>query len=64
MGLIDTTENHAGPAREITVRLHLPAKAMRNLRTHRDFGDVSTFTDTLVPAEANLYAFSVAVPPR
>jgi hypothetical protein len=37
---------------------------MRNLRTHRPFGDVSTFTDTFVPAEANLYAFSVAVPPR
>jgi hypothetical protein len=62
--LIDNTENHSGPAREITIRLNPPGRSVRNLRTNRTFGEVSTFTDTFVPSEANLYTFDAAAPPR
>jgi hypothetical protein len=62
--LIDNTANHSGPAREITVRLRMPARSIRNLRTNRAFGDVVEFTDTFVPSEANLYMFSTPAPPR
>jgi hypothetical protein len=45
--------------REITIRLTLPVRAMRNVRTDRAFGDVSSFVDRFNPSEANLYTFAL-----
>jgi hypothetical protein len=47
-------------AKELTIRLTLPARAVCNLRTQKTFGDVSSFTDRFVPWEANLYEFALA----
>jgi len=47
-------------ATELTIRLTLPVRAVRNLRTQKTFGDVSSFTDRFVPCEANLYEFALA----
>ena len=43
----------------ITVRLHLPVRGVRNVRTGRMFGDTSSFKDRFTPWEANLYEFTL-----
>ncbi len=45
--------------KEITIRLRLPARAVRNLRTQKLLGNVSSFTDQFTPWEANLYEFAL-----
>jgi hypothetical protein len=45
--------------KEITIRLRLPARAVRNLRTQKLLGNVSSFTDRFTPWEANLYEFAL-----
>ena len=47
-------------ATELTIRLTRPVRAVRNLRTQKSFGDVSSFTDRFGPCEANLYEFILA----
>ncbi len=42
-------------ATQIKVSLNLPPGTVKNLRTGRVFGGTSTFTDTFLPHEANLY---------
>lgn len=44
--------------REIMVRLNLPVREVRNIRTEKSFGDVSSFRDRFNPWEANLYEFA------
>jgi len=46
---------------EITVKLRLPVRGVRNVRTGKLLGDVSVFTDRFTPWEANLYEFAVGV---
>ena len=60
LALVANQESAAerGP-RPIGVRLSLPARGIRNLRTGKDFGDASAFSDTLNPWEANFYSFSI-----
>jgi hypothetical protein len=48
-----------GEPKEITIRLTLPVRAMRNIRTEKAFGDVSSFRDLFSPSEANLYTFAL-----
>ena len=48
-----------GEPKEITIRLTLPVRAMRNVRTDKAFGDVSSFKDRFSPSEANLYTFAL-----
>jgi hypothetical protein len=43
--------------KELMIRLNLPARDVRNVRTEKIFGDVSTFKDRFNPWEANLYEF-------
>jgi len=47
-------------AKRITVRINLAVKSLRNSRTGKVFGDVSSFTDDFNPWEANLYEFALA----
>jgi len=49
----------AGPAKEITIRLNLPVKGVRNIRTGKIFGTVTSFKDTFYPSQANLYRFDL-----
>jgi hypothetical protein len=44
---------------EITVKLQLPVRGIRNVRTGKVLGDGSVFTDQFTPWEANLYEFSL-----
>jgi hypothetical protein len=44
---------------EIMVRLHLPVRGVRNVRTGQSFGDVPSFKDQFTPWEANLYEFAL-----
>jgi hypothetical protein len=44
---------------EITVKLQLPVRGIRNVRTGKMLGDVSVFTDRFTPWEANLYEFAL-----
>lgn len=44
---------------EITVKLQLPVRGIRNVRTGAMLGDVSVFTDHFTPWEANLYEFTL-----
>src|SRR5262249_21749323 len=46
--------------KEIMIRLNFTVKEVRNLRTGKIFGDVSTFKDSFNPWEANLYEFASA----
>jgi len=65
--ILDNGETHSGPSREITIRLNIPVRSIRNLRTGKTFGDVSSFTDAFLPSEANLYTFNLpasSAPPR
>ena len=65
--ILDNGETHSGPSREITIRLNIPVRSIRNLRTGKTFGDVSSFSDAFVPSEANLYTFNLpasSAPPR
>ncbi len=45
--------------REITVKLQLPVRGIRNVRTGKVLGDGSVFTDHFTPWEANLYEFAL-----
>jgi hypothetical protein len=45
--------------KEITIRLNLPARELRNIRTEKVFGNVSSFKDRFNPCEANLYEFAL-----
>lgn len=45
---------------QITVRINLPVKGLRNSRTKKVFGDVTSFTDEFKTWEANLYEFAIA----
>jgi hypothetical protein len=45
--------------KDITIRLTLPVRAMRNVRTDKAWGDVSSFVDRFNPSEANLYTFAL-----
>ena len=45
---------------QITVRINLPVKGLRNSRTRKVFGDVTSFTDEFKTWEANLYEFAIA----
>ena len=45
--------------KEIMIRLNLPARALRNLRTEKNFGAVPTFKDRFNPCEASLYEFTL-----
>ena len=44
---------------DVSVKLGLPARGVRNVRTGKVFGDLSVFTDSFTPWEANLYEFGV-----
>lgn len=46
--------------KRITVRINLPVKGLRNSRTRKVFGDVTSFTDEFNAWEANLYEFALA----
>jgi len=46
--------------KKITVRINLPVKSLRNSRTGKAFGDVTSFTDEFNTLEANLYEFALA----
>ena len=46
--------------KRITVRINLPVKGLRNSRTRKVFGDVTSFTDEFKTWEANLYEFTIA----
>jgi hypothetical protein len=46
--------------KRLTVRINLPVKSLRNSRTGKVFGDVTSFTDDFNSWEANLYKFSLA----
>jgi hypothetical protein len=48
-----------GEPGEITIRLHLPVRGLRSVRTGKMFGDVSAFGDRFAPWEANLYEFAL-----
>jgi hypothetical protein len=52
-------ESDRDPQR-ITVRINLPVKGLRNSRTRKVFGDVTSFTDEFNAWEANLYEFALA----
>jgi hypothetical protein len=43
----------------ITVRINLPVRGLRNSRTGKVFGNVTSFTDEFNPWEANLYEFAI-----
>jgi hypothetical protein len=45
--------------KEILIRLTLPVREVRNIRTEKSFGDVSSFNDRFNPWEASLYEFTV-----
>jgi hypothetical protein len=45
--------------KELTIRLKLPARAVRNVRTQKALGDVSSFTERFTPWEASLYEFTL-----
>jgi Beta-galactosidase trimerisation domain/Beta-galactosidase len=45
--------------KEIMIRLTLPVREVRNIRTEKSFGDVSSFNDRFNPWEASLYEFTV-----
>jgi hypothetical protein len=47
-------------AKRITVRINLPVKGLRNSRTRKVFGDVTSFIDEFNAWEANLYEFVLA----
>jgi len=47
-------------SKRITVRINLPVKGLRNIRTRKVFGDVRSFTDEFNAWEANLYEFALA----
>jgi hypothetical protein len=47
-------------AKRITVRINLAVKGLRNSRTGKVFGDVTSFTDEFKGWEANLYEFALA----
>lgn len=57
LAVIRNAEEVADSPRQITVRLGLPARSIRNLRTGRSFS-ASPFTDSFSPFEANLYLLS------
>ena len=46
--------------KEILIRLNLPARAVRNIRSDKTFGDVASIKDRFNPCEANLYEFSLS----
>ena len=46
-------------AKEITIRLNLPVRDVKNIRTEKLFGNVAVFKDRFNPWEANLYEFSL-----
>jgi hypothetical protein len=46
--------------KRITVRINLPVKGLRNRRTGKVFGNVTSFTDEFNAWEANLYEFALA----
>jgi hypothetical protein len=46
--------------KRITVRINLPVKGLRNSRTGKIFGEVTSFADDFKAWEANLYEFSLA----
>jgi hypothetical protein len=46
---------------EITIRLNLRAREVKNIRTQKVFGDVTVFKDEFNVWEANLYEFSLAM---
>lgn len=54
--ILDAEPNEA---KEITIRIALPARDLRNLRTGRSFGNGQTFRDRFTPWEANLYEFAL-----
>ena len=45
--------------KEIMIRLNLPVRDLRNVRTDKLFGDVASFKDRFNPWEANLYEFAL-----
>jgi hypothetical protein len=45
--------------KEITIRLSLAVRELRNVRTGKGFGDAASFRDRFNPCEANLYEFSL-----
>jgi hypothetical protein len=45
--------------KRITVRINLPVKGLRNGRTGKVFGDVTSFTDEFIAWEPNLYNFAL-----
>ena len=46
--------------KEIMIRLNLPVREVRNIRTEKSLGDVSSFKDRFNPWEANLYQFALS----
>ena len=51
-------QNREPDQEQIQIRLNFPAMDIKNIRTGKSFGNVSVFTDTFVPWEANLYSFA------
>jgi len=45
--------------KEISMRIALPVRALRNLRTGKVFGNGQSFSDRFSPWEANIYEFSL-----
>ena len=48
-----------GDQKRLTVRIDLPVRSLRNRRTGKVFGDVTSFTDEFNAWEANLYEFAL-----
>lgn len=48
-----------GDQKRLTVRINLPVRSLRNRRTGKVFGDVTSFTDEFNAWEANLYEFAL-----
>jgi hypothetical protein len=48
-----------GDPEPIRLEFASPVAALRNERTGRDRGDGTTFEDTWVPCEANIYSFAL-----
>lgn len=48
--------------KRLSIQINLPVRNLRNLRTGKLFGDVTSFTDEFYAWETNLYEFAVATP--
>jgi hypothetical protein len=56
--LLASRDADAAGDQDITVRLSVPVRDLRNARTGKKFAAAQSFTDRFVPWEANLYEFN------